>query len=105
MFNWFTRQQRQKIDSLAALVAARSQSEAWEATAGTLKQLSEPAARGYIRGRAGIIVSRELFLATRSDQITAVQHQQIRESAVLQLVDAILAEHRQRQLTPQRRAA
>lgn len=105
MLTWFSRQHRQQMDALAARVSTRSQSEAWTNTYRALDTMNEFAARGYIRAKAGIIVSRELFLATRTTHLTAQDQLTVRENAMQRLIQSIVSEQRNRQLVCARRAA
>ncbi|MDA0660517.1 MAG: hypothetical protein O2931_12760 [Planctomycetota bacterium] len=105
MLTWFSRQHRQQMDSLAARISARSQAEAWTSTYRALADMNEFAARGYISAKAGIIVSREMFLATRTTQLTEQDVLAVRENAMQRLIHSIVSEQRNRQLVPVRRAA
>lgn len=105
MFRWLPHHREEKINELSQRVAARSQPLTWPLVQGRIKAMTEDEARGYIRARAGMFITRELGLALTQEPLSSGMRDEVRERAMSELISMVWTQHVGKVSAPRRRAA
>lgn len=95
-----------KMHELVRDVAERCRHEVWERVWRRVPAMDTAEARGYVRARAAIVVSREVdWTAERTKWINSARQQRLFDAALARVTQLIVAEARAVHVAPVRRAA
>lgn len=95
-----------KMNELVRDMAERCRHEVWEKVWRRVPAMETPEARGYVRARAAIVISREVdWTAERSKWINSARQQRLFDATLARVTQMIVAEARAVHVAPVRRAA
>lgn len=95
-----------KVNQLARDVAERCRHDVWDRVWRRVATMEAAEARGYVRARAAMVVSREVeWVAVQSTNLSETRRERLFDQALVCVTQLILAEARALQVAPARHAA
>ena len=79
-----------RLRELAQTVAQSCGAAIWTRVEGGIENMSTPETRGYVRGRAGIIVRRQVSVAAQHNEVKPSRHSRLLELTMQSVIDGMI---------------